>query len=320
MQLYRYKIKPLSAFATPMRSDTLYGQMLWAMAELEGEESLKELIKAFEEGSPPFKLSSAVPEGFLPMPVLPPGPMDDRWEGAGERNLAKKFKKLKWLPVEIWSELKGKMSRQRLFEWFVESYAKEEGGLGELQELVCVWDQPHVAIDRRTGNVREEGGLFFTECYGPALRGGREGCWELYVETEDTGLVEKLLGHVATVGFGAKASAGMGRFSFERDESFNPAELQDDDNAQLCLSVMATTTPAEVGGWWRVEAKAGKVWSGFMGIDPFKLPMVLFKEGAVFTQLPERGFVIRDIHPREEKIVQICWPLTLKFNLMEAEA
>ena len=72
MALYRYHIRPVSAFGTPLRSDTLYGHLLWAQAQIGGSESVTELIDSFSGEKPPFRLSSAFPSGFLPVPMLPP--------------------------------------------------------------------------------------------------------------------------------------------------------------------------------------------------------------------------------------------------------
>ena len=52
MAMYRYRIIPRSGFATPIRSDTLYGHLLWAAAMLEGESRVNALIEAFVDGGP----------------------------------------------------------------------------------------------------------------------------------------------------------------------------------------------------------------------------------------------------------------------------
>ena len=71
MPLYRYTITPRGAFGTPMRSDTLHGQLLCAAAELDGGEAVAGLIAAFDSDNLFFVCSSAFPAGMLPMPCLP---------------------------------------------------------------------------------------------------------------------------------------------------------------------------------------------------------------------------------------------------------
>ena len=53
MPLYRYSIEPLSAFGTPLRSDTLYGHLLWAAAQSRcpSRVSLRRGVPQAERGS-----------------------------------------------------------------------------------------------------------------------------------------------------------------------------------------------------------------------------------------------------------------------------
>ena len=72
MKLNRYHITPNSALGSPLKSDTLTGQLLCLYREEHGEEELEELIRKMKEGSPPFILSDAFPHDTLPFPTLPP--------------------------------------------------------------------------------------------------------------------------------------------------------------------------------------------------------------------------------------------------------
>ena len=74
MRLHRFLLRPLAPWATPLRSDTLYGLLLWRIAERQGDEACRHAITAFLEGKPPFVLSSALPEGSVFAPRLPPVP------------------------------------------------------------------------------------------------------------------------------------------------------------------------------------------------------------------------------------------------------
>ena len=74
MKLHRYLVRPLSPWGTPLRGDTLYGLVLWRIAELDGDAACRETIAAFRSGRPPFVLSSAIPHGMLFAPRLPPAP------------------------------------------------------------------------------------------------------------------------------------------------------------------------------------------------------------------------------------------------------
>jgi|Deesub1362A_J573_1020465.scaffolds.fasta_scaffold04863_2 CRISPR-associated protein Csm4 len=305
MTLYRYRIEPRSAFATPMRSDTLYGHLLWAAAELHGAGKVEELLTAFRSPEPPFRLSSAFPQGFLPMPVLPPLPRDevaggDRAAKVQVLSQWKRFRRLAWLPLELWCRLRHHLSLRRLWEAF-----RQEPEQFEVPESFT-WHQPHVALDRRTGSVRDEGGLFYTTVQFTSR-------WDLYLKSDDPELFEELLDHVATLGFGADRTLGRGHFTWERDPDFDPSQIQGDGKHLLNLSVCATPHTARVKGWYRPLVKLGKAWCGFGQISPFKRPFLAFAEGSVFWELPRDGFVLEDIHP-DPRVVQVTWPLCLPFR------
>lgn len=54
-------LKPLSGYATPLRSDTLWGLLCWGIRHLWGEEELEDFIKKCNDGKPPFVVSSTFP-------------------------------------------------------------------------------------------------------------------------------------------------------------------------------------------------------------------------------------------------------------------
>lgn len=76
MNLYKTVIKPVSTFATPMRGDTLFGQMCWAIRYAFGNSRLKELLSDYE--SRPFMIvSDGFATGYLPKPKLPSVYLDE---------------------------------------------------------------------------------------------------------------------------------------------------------------------------------------------------------------------------------------------------
>src|ERR1700675_4642381 len=73
MKAYRFRIRPLSAWATPWHADTLFGSLCWAWREIAGEQSLEGLLARFLDITihepPPFVLSDALPGNLLPFPI-----------------------------------------------------------------------------------------------------------------------------------------------------------------------------------------------------------------------------------------------------------
>lgn len=323
MALFRYRITPLSAFATPMRSDTLYGHLLWAAAMLEGETRVKALIESFADGAPPFVLSSALPADHLPMPPLPlisRARFKAQFDGKG--NLVeqlqdfKSFRKNKYLSVQCWQALKGIISQETLFTIWL----SEKASLAKTKRRDDIQDEtmaclPHVSIDRRSGSVLDEGGLFFSKgiWYRPGMN------LDLYVRTEDLDAFETLFRHIETAGYGADRSTGMGQFRFCRDESFDPIPFNAKGSHQLTLSVCFSELLTGYEGYWIPMVKHGRAWNGFGERNPYKKPFFAFAEGSLFSAMPDKGYLLRNIHS-DPRIVQVGWPLTIPVTLEEYHA
>ena len=332
MLLYRYKIIPRGAFGTPMRSDTLNGQLLCAAAELDGQEAVAELVAAFETDTPSFVCSSALPEGMLPMPCLPPIPRQEfraRFctpEGPfhGDALLAlnayKTFRKLAYLPVGVWMEMRGGLSQDTLFErWLRDIQADHRAFHPSPAPAESVWQANHVeshnSIDRVTGGVLQEGGLFLSEStfYGSGAR------LDLYVRTARPDVFERLLAHISATGFGRDTTTGKGWFAYERDETFDAAGLNGVGTHRMSLSVLSAMDMSEIRGCYRVFSKSGRVWGALGEGNPFKKAFLAMEEGSVFERLPSKGYVLHGLHPNS-KVVQVDWPLTIAFTLSNQEA
>lgn len=312
MALFRYRITPRSAFATPLRSDTLYGHLLWVAAEWEGAAAVQELIAGFAGNKPSFRLSSASPTGCLPMPVLPGIPRD-RFTALFGKNgdlitvlgQYKQYRKKRWLPLDTFIAYQHRLSHENLFaEWC-------QRGSDQNRSAFSVQDhQPHNSIDRRTGKVMEEDGLHFapTTCYADGAR------LDLYVETDHLEQFENLFERLSREGYGADRTIGKGQFDFERDEAFDPGSLTETGSHQLCLSLCSAANQEAFEGFWVPVVKHGRTWSGHGERNPFKKPFLAYGEGSVFEGLPEGGYLLRDIHSNPE-IVQVTWPVTIPVTL-----
>jgi CRISPR-associated protein Csm4 len=318
MSVTRYHITPLGPFSTPLRSDTLYGHLICAAATLDGAEGAESLIRAFESGPPPFVVSSAFPQGMLPMPSLSPMPRGEFRKLAGERRefkgelclaleAAKRFKKQPLVPDSLLFAASSFLSQKNLFTTWLDDpkpFAAQEHD-SVVREL-----EPHNSIHRMTGAVLDQGGFYLAE----ATWRGRDARLSIYVKAADRKLFERYLDYVADTGFGADRSTGKGHFAYERDETFDPAPFGREGNAHLSLSVCSATDLSGFSGSYDFFAKYGKAWSGFGERNPFKKPFAAFAEGAVFTRMPANGYVLRNIHPNPS-IVQVVQPLTLPVTL-----
>lgn len=320
MALYRYLITPLSAFGTPMRSDTLYGHLLWGAAQRYGERRVAEIIEGFAGGEPPFILSSALPAGCLPLPSLPGIPRGKfKQQFANQGALCemlqkfKKFRKVNWLSISQWRRLKDNLSQEALFiEWLANqsNSGKKRADTKENMPEHSFYCEPHVTIDRQSGSVLDKGGLFFSKAtwYRPGF------ALDLYVESSKIEEFECLFEGLAQSGFGSDRSTGKGHFRFKRDQCFDPVPFSGKGSHRLSLSVCATEKLKEFEGFWIPFVKHGRTWSGFGEKNPFKKPFLAFAEGSLFSRMPADGYVLRNIHTNQS-LVQIGWPLTIPVTL-----
>ncbi len=321
MRLHRYVLRPLSPWGTPLRSDTLYGLVLLRVAEQDGDAACRALAAAFREGEPPFALSSAVPQGKVFAPRLPPLPRalfrrlaeEGAFRKAQALNLFealqkyKRFRKLEHLPLDVWLRHAGSLSGSSLFK----EYVKDEFGTEVPERFAASETEPHVTIHRMTGGA-VEGGLFFNRLTWFAA----EARFHLYARTDKPEELLDLLRLVGDLGFGKDASTGKGRFAVVRDEAFDPAPLERAGPDRLLLSVCAAPDMAGTAGCYAVEVKRGKA---APGLSPFKNPLLLLREGGVLRTLPAGPYVLEHIHP-DPNIVQVTHPLTLPCRMAEEAA
>ncbi len=94
-------LKPRSGYATPLRSDTLWGLLCWGIRYLWGQDELKAMLNDCAAGKPPFVISSTFPckkygKDWLPffpnpLPYSPPQPSNKK-EAKKVVDLRKKYK------------------------------------------------------------------------------------------------------------------------------------------------------------------------------------------------------------------------------------
>lgn len=321
MALHRFILRPLSPWGTPLRSDTLTGLLLYRLAEDEGIDALKVELDAFEHGTPPFVLSSAMPEGTLFAPKLPPARRETFASQIAQGRfctkdgkslnlfealtLYKKFRKNRFLPLEEWEKHRMKLSPVELFADYCENpEAWKTPTIVSRQEM-------HVTMNRSTGSA-SEGGLFVSRSSW-AENGV---AFHLYAETEDAPRLLARLKRIGQIGYGCDSSTGKGILSFEEDTQF--CAPKDNLPHRLLLSVFSSRNLQGLQGWYATEVKMGKAGPAFCHGNPFKTPFLCVQEGAVFTAMPQGPYVLHGIHANPD-IVQITQPLSLPCRLAEGE-
>ncbi len=279
MLTFTARITPLSAFGTPPKGDTLFGQLCWALRNRLGEERLTYLLDGYTAGRPFAVVSDALPAGHLPRPALPghtfnPLPQEDR----------KAAKKRVWLPVEHLAA--------PVADWL--KYCRSTAELlGDKTQ-----PHPHNAIDRRTGTTGEGFAPYSMERQWYGSRGERattdtfaliNATLDVHIVLDESRLsaadLERALRDIGELGFGRDAGIGLGRY---RVDAFEPAALpsQADANAWLTLAPCAPQGLA-----WDAERCFYTLFTRFgrhgdLGVhrgNPFKSPVLLANTGAVLA-------------------------------------
>jgi CRISPR-associated protein Csm4 len=279
MRLYRAKITPRSAFGTPPKGDTLFGQLCWAVRNHFGVERLVTVLDGYTVGHPFAVVSDAFPAEHLPRPFLP-SKMFDEVVDAGRKALKKRI----WLPMEH--------VLKPMECWLM--YCKSAGEVSGAVPEEC--PQPHNTLNRETGTT---GTGQFAPYTMPQLWYGRKKAdsremddpvqLDVYVVLDEERLsieeLRSLLSAIGEVGFGRDASIGLGKFMLE---SFDPFDLPAQDDADAWLT-LAPCAPQGLGWhedscFYRPFTRFGRHGDiGVLSEKPFKTPLLLADTGAVLT-------------------------------------
>lgn len=300
MQDVRVTIRLLAPLGTPWHSDTVFGHLCWEIARTEGAAGMRDFLRPFQEGHPPFVLSDGFPAGLLPRPLLPL-PFED---------------------VDSQDDYASMKRRRRaLFISEADFQALRRGESVAWEPVADPWmrfEQAHAAISRLTGTTgggedREGGHLFQRELL--TLTEGDE--LTLYVRGEGawSERIPELLTHMAPLGFGKHRSTGAGAFEVtgvEPHEGFAPLP---EANGFISLSSYSPAKGDPTVGRWRLRLKYGKLGEAGNPSNVFKRPLIQFEPGAVFATggppHPHYGRLIPAIAPGMPEAVQGCFALAV---------
>lgn len=253
------RIAPRSAFGTPMKGDTLFGQLCWAIRHRAGERNLEALLDGYTVGRPFLVVSDALPAGHAPRPELPPP--------AGQRPEDSKVeKKKRFLPLAVL----GLPVR--------EAIAQAVEGQGWQSAA-----QPQAAISRATGTTGEGSDPYQVERRWPE----REMRLDVHLVFDPTrlerALLETALADIGAFGFGRDASIGLGRFAIEGWAERAPVGAKAPDSL-LALAPCAAPDGFEPSrSFWKPFVRFGRHGAEAAHGNPFKTPVLLMDTGAVLA-------------------------------------
>ncbi|MDD3465476.1 MAG: hypothetical protein PHH07_08440 [Candidatus Cloacimonetes bacterium] len=313
--LYKIEWTLQSPIETQLQSDTIFGHLCWALAMELGEAALTEFLEAMQK--PVLSLSSAFPQGTLPVPRLNAryGELPADLQGAlVKRRTAKAAKGLSYLPLEIWLQHHHDYDHSEVIERNEAIQALVEKSFKLEQDVVV-----HNSINRVTGTTTKGGASLYTE----TVTFAREGTvFESYLDTDyfSAEQLRALFAFVENSGFGRNKHTGRGRFRIELGE--HEFSRVGDPNAWLLLSnaVPAPDDPASAcyDGFVKYGRLGGSYASG--GRNPFKKPLFMLTPGTVFLgDRPPTGTLVRNIHPDDPAICQLGYAMCVGFHLRGGE-
>jgi CRISPR-associated protein Csm4 len=269
MTHYRITVTPLGPWETALVSGTLWGQLAWAVRYLDGEAAFADWIE--EQIRNPWLLSSGMPAGMLPKPLLAPTSVGKAAASIEDADRQKNYRKAEFIDEKVFLQLRGGMNADAM-----------ANALSERTQVTvsarCLRSANN-RIDRSTGRTPEQGGIFFNDLLvnPPKCR------LQLFVRTpapcrEKMG---NLFDFIGLNGFGANASTGSGHMKFEIEEEKDL--FAGTGNRAVSLS-HGTLTPGMNAPRYRQHTHHGKLGGHFASghLSPFKYPILMIKPGATF--------------------------------------
>jgi CRISPR-associated protein Csm4 len=272
VKAYTVTIEPTSAFGTPLRGDTLFGQLCWTIADLSGEESLKSLLGGYLSGRPFAVIGDPGPAGWLPRPSCP----SKLWLAGTDLDPSerKAEKARAWVPSA--------MAAQPLPTWRAKA---------NRIDWITTETSMHNSLNRLSGTTGTGDGFspYQTEVWRYGDPDGQPIALELVVVVDEQRLplsqLESALTTIGQLGYGKDASTGKGRF---RVRQLAEATLHTPARPDAWLTLGPC---APQGLAWRAE----RCWynplirfgrhgnTAALTGHPFKNPVVLADCGALLT-------------------------------------
>ncbi|MCG6659395.1 CRISPR-associated protein Csm7 [Halomonas campisalis] len=277
MSRYRLTIEPLTAFATPLKGDTLFGQLCWTLRHLNGLETLTACLAGYGKGRPFLVVSDALPHGFLPRPTLPAHLIGFNMADASNRKAAKRRQ---WLPES--------KSGEPLETWHQHLVACGHQDDGKVP-APHLEEQSHNTINRLTNTTGTGQFAPYSRSvshYAPGTR------LDLYVVLDDrleVATLKQLMARCGQQGFGKEATTGLGKFRVVSCEALpEPASARH----WLTLGPCVPAADTEENDAWVARESFYSLHVRFgrhgdlaaVSGQPYKNPVIMAQTGALMTR------------------------------------
>jgi CRISPR-associated protein Csm4 len=307
LRLYAITIKPLSSFGTPLKGDTIFGHFCWQVAYdpslVDG--GLKSKILKYPEK--PFAVfSTAFPKLGVVDDLIyalkrPDIPLNYLFKQQVDREGAiknrKMLKKKKWVLVDktlrIDIEEKKLIDDQALLQG-LNDISSEKGWSQKRTkpgEYIKAFSQAHNTINRMTSTTG-------TGIFAPYIKEnmfyypGAELVVFVLIDEDATDIerVELGLKKIGKWGFGRDSSTGLGRFTIVESHELNLPKCEE-PNACYLLAPCVPEKDTYKFAYFMPFVRFGKHGDRLATFgNPFKAPVIMADEGAVFFPKDKNTF------------------------------
>lgn len=225
MHWLRLRLFADSPFATPLRGDTLFGQLCWRIREAEGETVLTQLLDGYLEQQPFVVISDPFPADHLPRPQAPSYRLGFDKLDAKAR---KQAKGKRWLPLAALTS-----PLHQWAEYLRSNHDVLESTDVKTASMQYTEFQPHNSINRLTMTTGDEFAPYSSEQHwlNPELG------LDIYILHDERISTEKLivrLNEIGLLGYGKDATIGKGRFHVQ---PVVMPELPEPSESQMLLTL-----------------------------------------------------------------------------------
>lgn len=294
MKLYEITIQPTAGFGTPLKGDTLFGHICWQAAYDPGllEGGLEKQISAYP-GKPFAVFSSAFPKltdppGYaLKRPDVPLSLLFsyDKEDRAEQLKKIKSMKKKEWMRID--GELNPDFSEENFFT-DRDISGKTASQITETDKFLIRFPQPHNTVNRLTQSTGPGAFAPYSQEISHYYPGTKLAIFVLIDESAtDIERICTALKNVGRWGYGKDASIGMGRFALLGHKAL---PLPDTAGANACYTLGPCVPDKDCfsSSCFTPFVRFGKHGDrGVLSKNPFKNPVVMADEGAVFK--PKQG-------------------------------
>lgn len=265
MTLYKTTITPKSNFTTPLKGDTLFGQICWAIRYRLGEDRLNELLSDYDK-KPFLIVSDGFASGYLPKPSMPSHFLGENLE------LKKENRKKIWLSME---DLQSGNFKN----------AKTSGEAGYVQTKNATIKN---SINYNTFTTDESGK--FAPYALMEMKFSKQDIYFLLDDKFKLDELEKALEVVSKSGYGKRASIGKGTFEYR---AFEKVSVKKNSNAFMTLSPVVIDDENLKEFYYEPFTRFGKHGGGLASTNPFKSPLLMADSGSVviYDEICEKEYI-----------------------------